>query len=113
MINFLQSNCDNINDNTFNIICTSFWEKLINSYFKVQKDEHEIKDFINESCLNYNIRIKNFIVRFITYLIENKEHILNETWLTQCQIIIRHIDIDNNKMLLNYFVKIFLDLYKL
>lgn len=113
MINFLQSNCDNINDNTFNIICTSFWENLIDSYFKTQKNEHEIKEFINESCLNYNIRIKNFIVRFITYLIENKDHILNELWLTQCQTIIRHIDIDNNKMLLNYFVKIFLDLYKL
>ena len=113
MINFLQSNCGIIEDNSFNIISDVFWNNLINDYFKNQKSFIIIKSFIKQSCNEFNIRIQNFIIDFITYIIHNKTYVLNEKWLTINQMIIHHIENDVNEYILNYFIISFLDLYKL
>jgi DNA polymerase III delta prime subunit len=113
MINFLQSNANFINANTVNIISDLYWDQLINKYFKKQKSVDIVKNYIKESCIKYNIRIKNFIVEFITYIIHNKKHVLNEKWLTNSQVIIQHLNNNKNECILNYFIISFLDLYKL
>ena len=113
MINFLQSNANFLNSNTINIISNFFWDDLIDNYFKKQKTVENIKLHIEESCIKYNIRIKNFIVEFVTYIIHNKNYVLNEKWLTNSQVIIQYLDNNKNECILNYFIISFLDLYKL
>ena len=113
MINFLQSNTNIIMESDFKIISTVFWENLIEKYFKQQQDVSSIIDYINESCIFYNTRVKNFIVNFITYIIHNKTYALSEVWLNKCQTVIHYIESNKNSYLLNYFVISFLDLYKL
>jgi DNA polymerase III delta prime subunit len=113
MINFLQSNANFINTNSVNIISNLYWDQLIDNYFKKQNSMSIIKSYIKESCVKYNIRIKNFVVEFITYIIHNKKHTLNKEWLTNSQVIIQHLDNNKNECILNYFIISFLDLYKL
>tara|TARA_B100000674_G_C37944582_1_gene964279 strand:+ start:668 stop:1612 length:945 start_codon:yes stop_codon:yes gene_type:complete len=113
MINFLQSNTNILDKNTFKIISDVYWNDLIDNYFKKNKDYYEIKSYIETSCINYNIRIKNFIVNFITYIIHNKDYTLQSKWLNKCQTIIHHIESNKNNYILNYFIISFLDLYKL
>ena len=113
MINFLQSNTNNIIDTEFKIISNSFWENLIKKYFKKQKSVVDIRTFIEESCILYNTRVKNFIVNFITYIIHNKTYALSKEWLNKCQTVIHYIESNKNSYILNYFVISFLDLYKL
>jgi DNA polymerase III delta prime subunit len=112
MINFLQSNCYILNENNFEIISNIYWEDLIKNYFKKQINFREIKTHIKESCIKYNIRIKNFIVNFITYIIHNHDCVLNKKWLNNLQIIIHYIENDINEYILNYFTLSLLDLYK-
>tara|TARA_Y100001970_G_C14249301_1_gene870603 strand:+ start:1145 stop:2089 length:945 start_codon:yes stop_codon:yes gene_type:complete len=113
MINFLQSNTNIIMESDFKIISNVFWENLIEKYFKKQKDIKCIIEYINESCIYYNTRSKNFIVNFITYIIHNKTYTLSEVWLNKCQTVIHYIESNTNSYILNYFVISFLDLYKL
>ena len=113
MINYLQSNTNVIFDNNFKIISETFWETLINDYFKKQQSIKIIKEHIEESCDLYNTRVKNFIVNFITYIIHSKEYTLNKDWLNKCQTVLHYIESNKNSYILNYFIISFLDLYKL
>jgi len=112
MINFLQSNSNNIEKNSFCIISIDFWENLIENYFKKNRDKYKIKEFIKISCNKYNIRTKNFIINFITYIIHNKNYSLNKEWLNNLQFIIHHIENEINEYILDYFILSFFDLYK-
>jgi replication factor C subunit 3/5 len=112
MINFLQSNTNIIMESDFKIISNIFWENLIDKYFKEQKSVKFIIKYINESCVIYNTRIKNFIVNFITYIIHNKTYALSKVWLNKCQMMIHFIESNKNSYIINYFVISFLDLYK-
>ena len=112
MINFLQSNSNFINEQTFNIISNDFWEILIEDYFKKNDNIQETKEFIKNSCFEYNIRTKNFIVKFITYLIHNKTYTLNRKWIDTLQMIIHHVETDNNEIILSYCILALVDLYK-
>ena len=113
MINYLQSNTNIIFDDIFKIISENHWELLINQYFKLQKPVKLIKSYIKESCDSYNTRIKNYIVNFITYIIHNKDYVLNKKWLNKCQTVLHYIESNKNNYILNYFIISFLDLYKL
>lgn len=113
MINFLQSNTNTIMESDFKIISNTFWECLIEKYFKKQKSIKSIIEYINESCILYNTRIKNFIVNFITYIIHNKTYALSKLWLNKCQTVIHFIELNKDSYIINYFVISFLDLYKL
>ena len=111
MINFLQVNNNFLDNETINIISEDFFENLIENYFKNKKTKKEIKIYIEESCIKFNIRVKNFIVKVISYLIHNKDYILNEQNLTNCQIIITYIEEDKNDDILNYFLNYIFELY--
>ena len=113
MINYLQSNTNIIFDNNFKIISETFWESLIDDYFKKQLSVKKIKNYIEESCDLYNTRVKNFIVNFITYIIHSKDYVLNKIWLNKCQTVLHYIESNKNSYILNYFIISFLDLYKL
>ena len=112
MINYIQSNSSIIKDN-FKVISSNVWNEIIEDYFKKNKSIEKITYYIEKSCENYNIRIKNFIIKFISYLLHNKDYALNKDWLDVCQLIIHYIDDNINKNMLSYFIISFLDLYKL
>ena len=113
MINFLQVNNNFLNNETINIISEEFFENLIENYFMGKFSNEEIKIYIEESCIKFNIRIKNFIIKVISYLIHKKNYILNEKNLTNCQIIISYIEEDKNEDILNYFLNYISELYTL
>ena len=113
MINFLQSNNCFLKTTTFNIISEDIWTDLIENYLKKQKSIKTIKIFIENCSIRFNIRKKNFIVSFLNYLIHNKEYVYNDNWLTKCKLIIHHIEDNDNENIMNYFLYVFLDLYKL
>jgi len=113
MINFLQVNNNFSKNDKINIISEDFFENLIENHLKKGKELEELKNYIEESCIKFNTRIKNFIIKFISYLIHNKKYILTETNLTNCQIIISHIEEDNNDDILLLFLNYILELYTL
>jgi len=112
MINYLQSNSNILLEENFEIISDSVWNELINKYFKKVKKYDETINFIKNSCNKYNLRQKNFIIKFISYLLHNKKYSLDKKWLNCCQLIVHFIDDNYNKNILDYFVYSFLDLYK-
>ena len=113
MINYIQSNSNILVDQEFKVISSISWEELIETYFKKNKSIGIITKYIKNTCVNYNIRIKNYIVKFISYLLHNKNYALNDKWLNICQLIIHYIDDNINKNMLSYFIISFLELYKL
>lgn len=112
MINYLQSNSNILLEDNFEIISDNVWNELINKYFKKEKKYNEIIIFIKNACNKYNLRLKNFIIKFISYLLHNKKYSLDKEWLNRCQLIVHFIDDNYNKNILDYFVYSFLDLYK-
>ena len=112
MINYLQSNSNILDNNNFKVISKTIWEELIEKYFKKNKSNKVITNYIKKACCEYNIRIKNFIVKFISYLLHKKKYTLNDKWLNVCQLIIHYIDDNINKNMLSYFIISFLELYK-
>tara|TARA_Y100001970_G_scaffold116497_1_gene144977 strand:+ start:3380 stop:4330 length:951 start_codon:yes stop_codon:yes gene_type:complete len=112
MINYIQSNSSILIKNNYEVISENVWNELIENYFKKNKSNIKIKNYIKNSCIKYNIRIKNFIIKFISYLLHNKDYSLNNNWLNTCQLIIHYIDDNINKNMLAYFISSFLELYK-
>jgi len=86
MINFLQSNYNNIGLNT-DVFSKKFIEKLIVKLKTGAKDKTEI---INTICNKHNIRKKHFLLRFIAYLISNKAEILTTNLLSAMEFIIHN-----------------------
>ena len=112
MINYIQSNSSILIKNNYEVISDNVWDELIENYFKENKSIDKITNYIKKSCIKYNIRIKNFIIKFISYLLHNKDYSLNNNWLNTCQLIIHYIDDNINKNMLSYFIISFLELYK-
>ncbi len=108
MINFIQSNHDNIGL-SIKIIENSFWEDFIKN-LKSKKTSDIILKVINKKCVEYNIEQKEFMVKFITYIIHNKSYYSNKDWLNFIEFIL-HNNYANEEYLINYFVIELLDLY--
>ena len=110
MINFLQSNHTNkktIIKNT--IITDKVWEKIID---KIKKDKPQGNiALILKLCNKYNTEVKEFINKFIQYLILKKS-ILNNKFITTFKYIVHNSSV-NDEYFLNYFVYSLMDLYKL
>jgi replication factor C subunit 3/5 len=110
MINFLQSNHTNkktIIKNT--IITDKVWKKII---VKIKKDSPQSNiSLILKLCNKYNTEVKEFINKFIQYLILKKS-ILNNNFITTFKYIIHNSSV-NDEYFLNYFVYSLIDLYKL
>jgi replication factor C subunit 3/5 len=85
MINYLQSNHDNIG-----ISADIFTDKFIENMIKQLKIKDNKLAIINKTCNKYNIQKKEFLIQFIAYLISNKPNILNSKFLSSLQFIIHN-----------------------
>lgn len=77
MINFIQSNHNHGGLNTY-IIEDNFWEDLL---LKIKNKTSNIKDYIKEKCIYYNIQLKIFLMKFINYLINKENIIKSQNWI--------------------------------
>ena len=85
MINFMQSNQDNINN--IKVINSSTWIDLYNKIIcKTSIDE--LNQFINQISMEYNIDKKNIMNIFFLFLIRNNDDILNFNFLNFLENII-------------------------
>ena len=93
MINFMQSNQNNINT-YLSIIDDKIWENL---YYKLKKNEtlDNLHTYIQEICQNYNIDKKNIIKNFLNYIIRNKPNLINNEFLMFIENIMHYQDCKN------------------
>tara|TARA_B100000073_G_scaffold154575_1_gene127678 strand:+ start:48 stop:989 length:942 start_codon:yes stop_codon:yes gene_type:complete len=103
MINYLQSNHNNIGLIN-NILTDKTWERIFKSLKSKKKKLH----FIENICQKYNIQKKQFIIRFIGFLITNKPEIINEKFLTSLQYIVH-----NNNVKEYFLIQYLLDVLEL
>ena len=99
MINFIQSNHNTIGLN-INIIQDSFWKNLIK---KMKKKDKNTKRFIEDNCIKYNIKIKSFIIKFMTYLVKSHKKYLTDKWLNFIEYTVHNSTV-NEKYLLEYII---------
>ena len=99
MINYLQSNHSNISKNP-NIFTDKFIESLIKKLKDNKKNNFSI---VLKTCEKYNIQKKEFILQFITYLINNKLDIITTDLLSSLQFII-HNNTVKEQYLLQYLL---------
>ncbi len=92
MINFIQSHSNTTFDN--NIISNIFFENIFNNMKKKKKS-------LNDICSKNNIRISSFITQFITYLVFNKQEIIDSELLLKLKFIV-HNNVNDN-----YLIKFF------
>ena len=85
MINYLQSNHDNIG-----ISADIFTDKFIENMIKQLKIKDNKLAIINKTCNKYNIQKKEFLIQFIAYLISNKHNVLSTDFLSSLQFIIHN-----------------------
>jgi len=85
MINYLQSNHDNIG-----ISADIFTDKFIENMIKQLKIKDNKLAIINKTCNKYNIQKKEFLIQFIAYLISNKPGIITSEFLSSLQFIIHN-----------------------
>jgi replication factor C subunit 3/5 len=99
MINFIQSNHNTIGLN-INIIQDTFWKQLIK---KMKKKDKNTKKFIEDNCIKYNIKIKSFIIKFMTYLVKSNKKYLTDKWLNFIEYTVHNSTV-NEKYLLEYII---------
>ena len=99
MINFIQSNHNTIGLN-INIIQDSFWKQLIK---KMKKKDKNVRKFIENNCIKYNIKIKSFIIKFMTYLVKSNKKYLSNNWLDFIEYTVHNSTV-NEKYLLEYII---------
>jgi DNA polymerase III delta prime subunit len=98
MINFMQSNQDNINN--IKVINSSTWIDLYNKIIcKTSIDE--LNEFIQQISMEYNIDKKNIMNNFFLFLIRNNDDILNPNFLNFLENII-HTEECKTKYYVNY-----------
>jgi replication factor C subunit 3/5 len=85
MINYLQSNHNNIGIST-----DIFTDKFIENLIKQLKVKDNKLLLIKKTCEKYNIQKKEFLLQFIAYLISNKPGIITSEFLSSLQFIIHN-----------------------
>lgn len=98
MINFMQSNQDNINN--VRVINNDTWIDLYNRIV-CKTPMNELSDFIQQISIEYNIDKKNIINSFFLFLIKNNEDVLNPTFLNFLENII-HVEECKTSYYVNY-----------
>ena len=104
MINFIQCNHDN-NGLNVKIIKNDYWLKLIQI---IKKKKIDVIQHIKQTCIEYNVEIKYFVLEFLFFLIKNYDNTIE--FLDKIQFI-SHSNI-NEDYLLNFLVYSFDDLFK-
>jgi replication factor C subunit 3/5 len=100
MINFMQSNQEN--NTTINIIDNDVWETLIKKVSEKQTVEN-IKQYIYEISVTYNIDKKNIIKDFLNYIVRYHSEYISRNFLGFVENII-HSENQNNRQQINYFI---------
>jgi len=99
MINYMQSNEQIIYNRK--IIQTELWEKITDDI--KNKDLYKNLQFISKLSNEYNIEKKNIIKNYLNYLIRNKKHIINISFLSFIENIM-HIPELNIEYMLPYTI---------
>tara|TARA_Y100000741_G_C18212919_1_gene542464 strand:+ start:120 stop:1061 length:942 start_codon:yes stop_codon:yes gene_type:complete len=107
MVNYIQSNNENIN---INIIDTVFWSNLTSVIHKNKKKPNVIINYINEKSKYYNQDINTFIKNYISYLLNNDENALSSEMIDFFMYII-HNNNSSGEFILKHFTYKFLELY--
>jgi len=98
MINYLQSNHNNIGIST-----SIFTDKFIEQFIKQLKIRENKLSLIKKTCEKYNIQKKEFLIQLIAYLISNKPNILTSNFLSSLQFII-HNNMVKEEYLIQYLL---------
>lgn len=95
MINFIQTNQDNINH--ISIINNEKWYELYNK-IKNKSSIDELENFIYDISINYNVSEKNIINNFLLFLIKNNIGSINSnsSFLSSCENIIHNENCNTN-----------------
>ena len=91
MINYMQTNQDNINNNY--IISNKNFSLL---FKKLNKNETEIKKYINILSKDYNLDKKSIIKKFLNYIIKENPQILTKSFLYFVEDIMHDITLDTD-----------------
>ena len=111
MINFLQSNHTNKKKlMKSSIITDKVWENLIDK-IKNEKPKNII-NLVTKQCNKYNIEIKEYISKFIQYLMLNKKNVMNNDSINLFKFIIHNSNV-NDDYFLNFSIHSLVELYKL
>jgi replication factor C subunit 3/5 len=94
MINFMQTNQNQLNETEFNIIDNDVWQTLYVKFINGEKLE-EIIIFIHNLSMNYNIDKKNIIKYYLNYIIRNKSEVVTSDFLSFVENIMHFQDCKN------------------
>jgi replication factor C subunit 3/5 len=95
MINFMQTNQNQLQGAAFNIIDNNVLEILYNKFDKREKLD-TIAGFIQELSMNYNIDKKNIIKHYLNYIIRYKPEIVTSEFLVFVENIMHFQDCKNS-----------------
>ena len=107
MINFLQLN-QNLLLWSNSIITNEIWD-IIYDLHKNNKS-HDLKQYMQEISINYNIDKKTFMIKYFNYLIRNKQQHITPPFLDNIQVIV-HSDKTDLNTTIDYFCENFNNLY--
>ena len=101
MINFMQSNQNIIKDDSdFHIIDSDVWGNLFQMLSK-RENVNNIKTYVHDVSIRYNIDKKNIIKDFMNYIVRNKSHHLSSELLNFIENLM-HSQIQNNNIYIYY-----------
>ena len=95
MINYMQSNEQIIYNKK--IIQTELWDKITDDI--KNKDLDENLHFISKLSNEYNIEKKNIIKNYLNYLIRNKKHLINNSFLSFVENIMHISELNTDYMI--------------
>tara|TARA_Y100000816_G_C26068500_1_gene561717 strand:+ start:448 stop:1398 length:951 start_codon:yes stop_codon:yes gene_type:complete len=106
MINYMQTNQDNINNNY--IISNVHHEKL---YKKLKEDNHDnLSRYIKNLSIDYNLDKKSIIKMFLNYYIKNYTQELTKEKLLIIKNLL-HSNISNTDLFVDYFIHNFVSFF--
>jgi DNA polymerase III delta prime subunit len=107
MINFIQLN-QNLIEWSSSIITNKIWEKIYNLHSNNKTEE--LKEYIQETSINYNIDKKSIIIKYFNYVIRNKIKNIKKTFIDNTEVVI-HSDKTDLNTTFDYFCENFKDCY--
>jgi len=107
MINFIQLN-QNLIEWSSSIITNKIWEKIYNLHSNNKTEE--LKAYIQETSINYNIDKKSIIIKYFNYVIRNKIKNITKTFIDNTEVVI-HSDKTDLNTTIDYFCENFKDCY--
>ena len=107
MINFIQLN-QNLIEWSSSIITNKIWEKIYNLHSNNKTEE--LKEYIQDISINYNIDKKSIIIKYFNYVIRNKIKNIKQTFIDNAEVVI-HSDKTDLNTTIDYFCENFKDCY--